>query len=305
MTTVLTLGACTGTHDKPGSLTLDGGATTPAASPTAETSPEDYRRALDAAAKPLNSALAAFDKATAYKALPQRMTTAEQAAVGSLAQLRQVTPPTVVATEHVSLITAVQRLYDDLTRLGQNVSARQVCTASSVRGRLGRGDGAAAVRAAMTALVAKGPAYRLGLKVPAAGKETSRRLSNGSFVRSGSRGARGALTIDNGGSDDSVITLALGKRPVYSVYVRKDKKYEVTGVRDGTYRVFYTTGEDWDAGTKSFSRSCDFERFEDSLKFRTTYSATLIRWSKWRISLQPVVGGTARTSPVAPGDFPG
>jgi hypothetical protein len=124
-------------------------------------------------------------------------------------------------------------------------------------------------------------------------------------VRSGSRGARGALTIDNGGSDDAVITLALGKRPVYSVYVRKNKNYEVTGVRDGTYRVFYTTGEDWDAGTKSFSRNCDFERFEDSLKFRTTYSATLIRWSKWRISLQPAVGGNARTSPVSPGDFPG
>ncbi|MCW2913774.1 MAG: hypothetical protein JWN52_1842 [Actinomycetia bacterium] len=65
----------------------------------------------------------------------------------------------------------------------------------------------------MTALAAKVPVYKLDLKVPAAGKETSRRLSNGSFVRSGSRGARGALTIDNGGSDDAVITLALGKRP--------------------------------------------------------------------------------------------
>jgi hypothetical protein len=51
---------------------------------------------------------------------------------------------------------------------------------------------------------------------------------------------------------DAVVTLARGKRPVYSVYVRKNKKYKVTGVNDGTYKVFYSTGVDWDAGAKSF-----------------------------------------------------
>ena len=304
MTTVLALGACTGTNNRSGSLTRGGGGSTNAAPPTPETSPEDYRRALDAAAKPLNSALTAVEKTTAYKALPQRMTTAEQAAAGALAQLGQVTPPTGVAAEHAALVTAVQRLDDDLGTLRQNVNDRQLCTASSVRARLGQADGTAAVRDAAKALAAKEPAYKIDLTLPAAGKELTRRLSNGSFVRSGGRGGRGSLTIDNGGSDDAVVTLARGKRPVYSVYVRKDKKYKVTGVNDGTYRVFYSTGVDWDAGAKSFSRGCEFQQFEDSLAFRTTYTATLIRWSTWRITLQPVAGGTARTSPVDPGDFP-
>jgi hypothetical protein len=305
MATVLALGGCTETHHGPSSPTRGGGAgTTAAAPPIPETSPEDYRSMLDAATKPLNSALTAFEKNTAYKSLPQRMTTAEKAAAGALAQLRQVSPPTSVAGEHAALVTAVQRLDDDLADLSQNVDDRELCTASSVRTELGQGDGTAAVRDTAKALEAKEPTFKIGLRLPTAKKQASRRLANGSFVRSGGRGARGSLSIGNGGSDDAVITLARGKRPVYSVYVRKDKKYQVTGVRDGTYQVFFSTGDDWDPGTKSFSRNCEFEQFEDSLSFRTTYSATMIRWSKWTISLQPVAGGTARTSEVDPGDFP-
>ncbi|MGI8336047.1 hypothetical protein ACRYCC_39410 [Actinomadura scrupuli] len=306
ISTALALGACTGSGQKSGSLAGGASATAaPSAPATPATSPEDYRRALDGAVKQLNAALTAFEKAAAYKALPQRMTAAEQAAASAVAQLGQVTPPAAVAAEHTALVTGMQRLRDDLTALRQDVNDRALCTASAVRARLAPAETTTAVRDAARALTAKDPAYPIALKPPTAVKDASRRLSNGSFVRSGGRGGRGSLNIDNGGSADAVITLLRGRRPVYSVYVRKGKKYEVTGVNDGTYQVFFSTGAGWDAGAKSFSRNCAFERFEDSLAFKTTYTSTQIRWSKWRITLQPVAGGTARTSPVDPGAFPG
>lgn len=294
---VLALGACTG-----GGHGSDSAAVT--AAPVQRTSPEDYRRALNAAVKPLNSALTALEKATAYKALPRRMTTVEEAAAGVLDRLRRMTPPAAVATEHTALAGAVQQLDDELGTLSQNVDARTLCTSSAVRARLGPAYGTTAVRDAVKALAAKDPAYKIAIRLPSAGGESNRRLPNGTFLRSGGRGGRGTLSIDNGGPDDAVITLARGTRPVYSVYVRKGKKYEMTGMTDGIYRIFYSTGAGWDARTKSFSRGCQFERFEDTLKFRTTYTSTMVRWSKWTITLQPIAGGSARTSPVDPADFP-
>jgi hypothetical protein len=151
---------------------------------------------------------------------------------------------------------------------------------------------------------AKAPADKLSLALPAAAKTATHRLPNGHFVLSGRRGGRGTLTIDNGGDSDAVITLAKGSRPIVSVYVRKDKKYTVSGIRDGSYKVFFTGGVDWDGKARRFARECAFQQFDEKLAFRTTSTATEIRWSTWEISLQPVAGGTARTSDVDPGDYP-
>ena len=43
-----------------------------------------------------------------------------------------------------------------------------------------------------------------------------------------------------------------------------------------------------------------FDRFDDSMKFETTQTATQTEWSTWTITLQPVVGGNAPTTEVDP-----
>ncbi|MGH3836839.1 MAG: hypothetical protein ACRDSF_14250, partial [Pseudonocardiaceae bacterium] len=68
--------------------------------------------------------------------------------------------------------------------------------------------------------------------------EQDRRLDNGQFVRAGSLTGRGELTIDNGGDQDAVVSLAMNKSPAFSVYVRNGSKYTVKGIRDGTYEIF-------------------------------------------------------------------
>ncbi len=110
--------------------------------------------------------------------------------------------------------------------------------------------------------------------------------------------------MDNGGKSDAVLTLVRGKTKLTSFYVRKGRKATVTGVPDGMYKVFFTGGADWDRATRSFTRNCSFKRFEDSVNFRTIRSATVIQYRTWTITLQPVVGGTAKTSEVDPDSFP-
>ncbi len=158
-------------------------------------------------------------------------------------------------------------------------------------------EGLVSVRDASQALAAKGGLQNYQV-------EQNRRLDNGQFVRAGSRAGRGELTIDNGSNHDAVVSLAVNKNPAFSVYVRNGSQYTVKGIRDGTYEIFFTTGVDWDSQNRTFTRDRTFQRFDDTLKFATTRTATEIRWSTWSITLHSVIGGTANASEVNPNDFP-
>lgn len=133
--------------------------------------------------------------------------------------------------------------------------------------------------------------------------DADRRLANGQFLRSGSRTGKGELTIDNGSDRDAVITMAMNSNPVYSVYVRKGSMYTVQGIRDSTYEIFFTIGTDWDS--QNFTRDRALQRFDQTFNFTTTRTATELRWTTGKITLNPVVGGNASTSPVDPKDYPG
>jgi hypothetical protein len=76
--------------------------------------------------------------------------------------------------------------------------------------------------------------------------------------------------------------------------------YTVSGVRDGTYQIFLTSGADWDAAAAGFSRICSYQKFADTFQFTTTSR----QYTQWTITLKASVGGNARTDDVPPGDFP-
>jgi hypothetical protein len=268
-------------------------------------SPDAYRQALAGAGKPVAAALAGTANAKTLRALAARLDDAEQAAGQAAEQLGAITSPEDVRAEHSELVQGFKQLNADLGGLRDAVEGRELCTASVVMARLGKADGLLAVRDASKVLAAKGggQGYKVSLVAPPPQGQPGR-PSNGQFVRQGSRTGRGELTIDNGGGRDAVITLAVGKRPTFAVYVRKGAKHTVTGIRDGAYHVFFTSGTDWDRKARAFGRDCSFDRFDDSMKFETTQTATQIEWSTWTITLQPVVGGNAATSEVDPDDFP-
>jgi hypothetical protein len=280
------------------------GATLGAVGPPA--SPKAYRELLATVGTPVSTALAGIAEATSLTSLSSRVARAEQVAGQAAERLGQTVPPADLGAEHADLVQAFKRLHGDLGGLRDAVEGRELCAAAAVMVRLGRSDGLTAVRDAANDLTDKGRAqgYVFGLLAPLAAEEQNRRLPNGQLVRPGSRTGRGQLTVDNGGNWDAVVTLAVDKRPAVSVYVRSNAKHTVDGIRDGSYLVYYTTGTDWDAKARGFTRGCAFAQFDDSFEFATTRTATQVQWDKWTITLQPVSGGTARTSDVDPDEFP-
>ncbi|MGH3392973.1 MAG: hypothetical protein ACRDOO_29245 [Actinomadura sp.] len=253
---------------------------------------------------PLTTALEGLADAKAYKGLGTRITAVEEAATEAATRLRRLTPPAELAAEHPRLVTALQGLHDELGGLGTQVDDREICTGAAVRARLGDADETADLREVLAAADAKLPGDRLAVTLPSARQKGGSRPASGKFVRSGSRSGRGTLTIDNGGSADAVVTLSRKGRSAVSVYIREGRKYTVKGVPDGTYTIFFTGGSDWDDAARAFGRDCAFQRFDESLRFRTEQTATQIRWSTWEITLHTVAGGNAETADVDPDDFP-
>jgi hypothetical protein len=268
--------------------------------PSKATTVKEYDAILAKAISPLGSALKDLAAAKAYKGLDRRVAAVETASAKGVTVLSAITPPTEIAQEHSQLVSAVRAFHDDLSGLSSRVGGRALCTGSAVRAGLGNAHGTSALRDALAAVYAKLPGDPPALKFPRAGQKGDARPSNGTLIRHPSGDGRGELTIDNGGSNDAVVTLSKGRKPALAVYVRKGKKHTLNGVPDGTYTVFFTGGSAWDDTARGFGRNCAFQRFEDPLPFRTTQT----QLTTWKITLQRVIGGNAQTSDVDPNDFP-
>ena len=265
---------------------------------------KEYSTRLTKAIGPLASALESLATAKSYKGLERRVTDVESAAAKAATALGPINPPAELVEPNANLVTALQEFAGEAGRLSSKVDARSLCTGSVVRAGLGSADATSALRTALASVDAKLPGAQPAVKLPAAGQKTGPRPSNGTYLRDGNRGGRAELAIDNGGPADAVVALSKKGKPAISVYVRKGRRYTVKNVSDGSYAVFFSGGSGWDGAARAFGRNCTFTRFEDRLKFRTTRDARGISWQDFRITLQPVIGGTARTDDLDPDDFP-
>jgi hypothetical protein len=297
-TSAVFLGACTGNAGK------DGKAVSSQAGSARPISIQEYGSTVRGIFEPLESALKELGKGKGYKGLTGRITAAQDAARQAASRLSQVSPPSQIAREHSQLVAVLPQFHNELDGLSAKARDRELCSGATVLTGLDSADTTSALRNALAAVNAKMSGEQLVLTVPTAGRGSSPRPANGKFIRSGNRSGRAQLIIANGGSDDAVVTLIRGSKPAVSVYVREGKKYTVTGVADGRYGIFFTGGSAWDDKARAFGRDCAFQRFEDPLNYRTVRTATQIRWQTWRITLNKVVGGNARTSEVDPNDFP-
>jgi hypothetical protein len=129
-----------------------------------------------------------------------------------------------------------------------------------------------------------------------------RRLSTGTIIReTGARNGLGQLTIGNDLDLDAVAVLSQQEGSwVFAVYILNHDSHVITGVPDGSYELYFTVGEDWDAQQATFTRKRRLSRFDDPLTFTTTETT----YSGWSVTLHPVTGGTATTETVPEDQFP-
>jgi len=271
-------------------------APTPSASPTAD--PATYRHALADALRPLDSALRTVDGAREGDPLDKALNTAAGKAETAADALEAVAAPDNALSGTSQLATALRALGQDLRSARGGVGR----CATSPRVELDTAHGPQSVKEAARALKALG--YDTALRLPRTERAQHRRLANGTFVRDGSRGGLGRLTVNNGTSSDAVVTLTRGSRTAFSLYVRKGGKATVRSVNSGAYTVYFTTGEDWNGGKRSFTRGCSFEKFDDKANFRTVRVSGGTQYTVLTFTLNKVFGGNASTSTVPPGEFP-
>ena len=292
--------------DNPGTAPAAGasGSAAPGAASGGEPiSPEGYQVALTAVDTELTTTLrqlgAAKTPATVQKAAGDLVRAAEQ---GS-GRLNQLTPPEPVADAHQELITALDDLASAASEAESAAGEKELCAGSAATALVSRDEALDAIRAAAQTLATADPAhaYKVGAALPKEAKDTNRRMKNGAYIKR-TRGGSGHLKITNGGQVDSVISVVKtgGKKSAITVYVRGKGKHTVTGVKDGTYRVYMASGADWDAKAKRFTRNCGFSQFDETFKFTTTST----RYTIWEITMTPTDGGNASTSGVDPEDFP-
>lgn len=117
----------------------------------------------------------------------------------------------------------------------------------------------------------------------------------------------GELSISNGTSHDAVAKLIRNGTSVFSVYIRANSKYTITGISDGYFDLLFALGNNWSTSEKRFLSNSGYEKFDDGFTYTTTtyqegdYEHT--RYSTYEVTLNPVIGGTAETSTVDPGQF--
>ncbi|MBB4943671.1 hypothetical protein FHR32_008072 [Streptosporangium album] len=311
--TMLTLSACTsGVPDEPvvGPASASGvvGETGETAGPSgtpapAELTTEDYRAELDKARGPIRDALKKLN-ATGGKGLDKRLEQTVSAMEDAVAGLEALAPPSEVKIEHGNYVGTLRQFLSALSAAQEDVRAQDVCTGPAVLTGVEEIGQLSPVRKSAAALAERGD-YRTDVIPVKVTEERSRRLSNGKYIRSEGRPGRAYLELKNGNKQDAVVVLVRGKKKAIRVYVRKKSKFRIQGVRDGSYKVYYTLGSDWDSRAGSFTRSCTFEQFGKSVRFKTVYTATQIRWTDWTITLNAVAGGTVPPKRIKPGDFPG
>lgn len=275
---------------------------TKTATPTPTVDPADYQADVAAAVKPLATALAAIPAGKGLPGVDKQLTQATTAANDAITTLQTIRPPDNATAQHTALVESLNQLVTDLSGVQDSVGNKELCAPSSVLSSLGGLDSFTQLPAAVKGLGSVG--ITVDLAVPKTPKVQNRRLGNGNFVRPGNRSGRGRLEIDNGTESDTVITLAKGRSAAFTVYVRSGSEFTVKGVRDGSYTIYYSVGEDWDAKSGSFTRNCGFKKFDDTAVFKTIYGGGYVQTTVQQIGLQPSIGGNATTSDVDPSEIP-
>src|SRR5207248_4399987 len=90
---------------------------------------------------------------------------------------------------------------------------------------------------------------------------------NGNLIKKPGRGAN-QVKVENKYPNDVAFTMAPqgSSSATFVMYVRSGQTAQVNNVPDGAYDVFMTKGTDWDGGSKSFTRDCRYQRFNDTVK---------------------------------------
>lgn len=124
-----------------------------------------------------------------------------------------------------------------------------------------------------------------------------RRIPNGTELKGSPGRGLSRLTVENGTSSDAVVELVDDptNKVKRTVFVSGNDAATISGISQGRYRVDFYKGTTWIPRRNKFCHSQGKFEFDDPLAFEELEETGGVRYRTFRLTLQPVVGGTART----------
>ncbi|HKF75375.1 MAG TPA: hypothetical protein VKF59_04475 [Candidatus Dormibacteraeota bacterium] len=203
-------------------------------------------------------------------------------------------PPADVYDSTGRFVLHLRLLGDELQSLVDQAQSFKLCGGPSAMAALSALDHAQKLRAASQEVAAHG--YQVRDLIPPETPLPDRHAANSSLLLDmPDRGDGPELAVDNGTGEDGMVTVLRDGSPRLALYVTAHATASVPGIPNGSYAIFFTQGQDWDAGLKAFTRSCSFESFDKPLQFDGT--------TNWTVGLKPTANGFP-THRVAPKDYP-
>ena len=93
-------------------------------------------------------------------------------------------------------------------------------------------------------------------------------------------------------------------KSVYTVYVKANSVLNVSEISDGKFKLYFNLGNDWNKELIAFNVNSGYEVFEENFEFTTDDSGSeYTEYSTFSVTLNPVVGGQARTDSVSAVEF--
>jgi len=128
-------------------------------------------------------------------------------------------------------------------------------------------------------------------------------LTNGTEIKSRLFiDGHGELNIKNGTSYDALVNLVDPHlmRAVRSFYVQAGKNFVEKNIAPGVYEIYFSTGTDWDARTRSFRVDASYGRLERQISYRESQDPATgeVAFQGFEVTLQASEGGDVASLPV-------
>lgn len=115
----------------------------------------------------------------------------------------------------------------------------------------------------------------------------------------------GELSISNGTSRNAICKLVnlYLDRKICSFLVLANERWQIRGIPDGKYRVLFALGTSVIRGHDRFADTQAFTAFDDPFTFTTEHTGDRTIYTIHKITLDKVIGGTARSGPIPANEF--
>jgi hypothetical protein len=111
----------------------------------------------------------------------------------------------------------------------------------------------------------------IALSVSSASAQVPTRPETGTYIKDIDRSGDGILVVHNNWRMDTVAVLAdQDVRPLIAVFIRAKDSWNITGIEDGSYNLYFTVGNYWDAENRKFDSVFGYYRCSSPLIFETS-----------------------------------